>query len=70
MPFITHLAFYAGWPTAATAIGIARRVFEDEATDAMREMCRSVESRSEAQRKLKSLELALNPDCDLLLRLV
>src|SRR5215213_11437241 len=21
---ITHLAFYAGWPTAATAVGIAR----------------------------------------------
>ena len=27
---ITHLAFYAGWPTAATAIGITRRVFEDQ----------------------------------------
>ncbi|MGD0190530.1 MAG: carboxymuconolactone decarboxylase family protein [Rhizomicrobium sp.] len=26
---ITHLAFYAGWPTAATAIPIARRVFDD-----------------------------------------
>lgn len=26
---ITHLAFYSGWPTAATAIGIARRVFDD-----------------------------------------
>jgi 4-carboxymuconolactone decarboxylase len=26
---ITHLAFYAGWPTAATAVGIARKVFED-----------------------------------------
>ncbi len=26
---ITHLAFYAGWPTAATAIDIARRVFEE-----------------------------------------
>jgi 4-carboxymuconolactone decarboxylase len=25
---ITHLAFYAGWPTAATAVGIARKVFE------------------------------------------
>lgn len=25
---ITHLAFYAGWPTAATAAGIARSVFE------------------------------------------
>jgi 4-carboxymuconolactone decarboxylase len=24
---ITHLAFYAGWPTAGTAIGIARDVF-------------------------------------------
>ena len=24
---ITHLAFYAGWPTAATAVGIARGVF-------------------------------------------
>jgi 4-carboxymuconolactone decarboxylase len=25
---ITHLAFYAGWPTAATALGIARKVLE------------------------------------------
>jgi 4-carboxymuconolactone decarboxylase len=23
---ITHLAFYSGWPTASTAIGIAREV--------------------------------------------
>ena len=27
---ITHLAFYAGWPTASTAIGIARRVFTEQ----------------------------------------
>ncbi|MER8390001.1 carboxymuconolactone decarboxylase family protein [Mesorhizobium sp. M0166] len=26
---ITHLAFYAGWPPASTALGIARRVFEE-----------------------------------------
>jgi 4-carboxymuconolactone decarboxylase len=26
---ITHLAFYSGWPTANTAVGIAKRVFED-----------------------------------------
>lgn len=26
---ITHLAFYSGWPTASTALQIARRVFED-----------------------------------------
>ena len=26
---ITHLAFYAGWPAAATAVGIARKVFEE-----------------------------------------
>lgn len=26
---ITHLAFYAGWPPASTAVGIARKVFED-----------------------------------------
>src|ERR1700761_2930851 len=25
---ITHLAFYSGWPNAATALGIARKVFE------------------------------------------
>lgn len=25
---ITHLAFYSGWPTASTALTIARRVFE------------------------------------------
>jgi 4-carboxymuconolactone decarboxylase len=26
---ITHLAFYAGWPTAATAVSIARKAFEE-----------------------------------------
>ena len=26
---ITHLAFYAGWPTANTAVTIARGVFEE-----------------------------------------
>lgn len=26
---ITHLAFYAGWPPASTAIAIARRVFAE-----------------------------------------
>jgi 4-carboxymuconolactone decarboxylase len=26
---ITHLAFYAGWPTASTAIAIARKVFAE-----------------------------------------
>lgn len=26
---IAHLAFYAGWPTANTAVGIARRVFDE-----------------------------------------
>jgi 4-carboxymuconolactone decarboxylase len=26
---ITHLAFYAGWPTAATAVTIARQVFAE-----------------------------------------
>ena len=26
---ITHLAFYAGWPTASSAIGVARKVFEE-----------------------------------------
>lgn len=26
---ITHLAFYSGWPTAATAVGIARKVFAE-----------------------------------------
>ena len=29
---ITHLAFYSGWPTAATAVGIAQRVFEERET--------------------------------------
>jgi 4-carboxymuconolactone decarboxylase len=28
---ITHLAFYAGWPVANTALPIARRVFEEAA---------------------------------------
>jgi 4-carboxymuconolactone decarboxylase len=26
---ITHLAFYSGWPTARTALSIARKVFEE-----------------------------------------
>jgi 4-carboxymuconolactone decarboxylase len=26
---ITHLAFYSGWPTAATAVTIAQHVFEE-----------------------------------------
>lgn len=26
---ITHLAFYGGWPVAATALNIALKVFED-----------------------------------------
>jgi 4-carboxymuconolactone decarboxylase len=26
---ITHLAFYAGWPSAMTALQIAKKVFED-----------------------------------------
>jgi 4-carboxymuconolactone decarboxylase len=26
---ITHLAFYSGWPTANTAVGIARAVFAE-----------------------------------------
>jgi len=29
---ITHLAFYSGWPTANTALPIARRVFEEAST--------------------------------------
>lgn len=29
MELITHLAFYSGWPTASTAVGIARKVFEE-----------------------------------------
>ena len=30
---VTHLAFYSGWPTAATAIGILRQVFADATDD-------------------------------------
>lgn len=26
---ITHLAFYSGWPTASTAVGIVERVFQE-----------------------------------------
>jgi len=25
---ITHLAFYSGWPTAMSAVGIAKQLFE------------------------------------------
>ena len=28
---ITHLAFYAGWPTASTALAIAERIFNETA---------------------------------------
>jgi 4-carboxymuconolactone decarboxylase len=28
---ITHLAFYSGWPTASTAVAIARKVFAEAA---------------------------------------
>lgn len=28
---ITHLAFYAGWPTASTALTITKRVFDEAA---------------------------------------
>jgi 4-carboxymuconolactone decarboxylase len=31
---ITHLAFYSGWPTANTALGIARRVFDETSVQA------------------------------------
>ena len=27
---ITHLAFYAGWPSAVTAIGVAREAFQQK----------------------------------------
>jgi 4-carboxymuconolactone decarboxylase len=30
---LTHLAFYAGWPRAMSAVAVARRVFADETTD-------------------------------------
>jgi len=33
---ITHLAFYSGWPTASTAIAVARRVFEETETASAR----------------------------------
>jgi 4-carboxymuconolactone decarboxylase len=26
---ITHLAFYSGWPTASSAVAVARRVFDE-----------------------------------------
>lgn len=26
---VTHLAFYSGWPTASTALAIARKVFDE-----------------------------------------
>jgi 4-carboxymuconolactone decarboxylase len=26
---ITHIAFYAGWPTAANAVGVAKGVFDE-----------------------------------------
>lgn len=32
---ITHLAFYAGWPVASTAVNIAQTVFKDSGTHAI-----------------------------------
>jgi 4-carboxymuconolactone decarboxylase len=29
LELITHLAFYSGWPTANSAVSIARRVFDE-----------------------------------------
>jgi 4-carboxymuconolactone decarboxylase len=29
---ITHLAFYSGWPTANSAVMVAKRVFEEQTT--------------------------------------
>ena len=31
---ITHLAFYAGWPSAMSAVQLAKELFEDEDTGA------------------------------------
>ncbi|HEY3799767.1 MAG TPA: carboxymuconolactone decarboxylase family protein [Caulobacteraceae bacterium] len=31
---ISHLAFYAGWPPASTAVGIARKVFAELGAEA------------------------------------
>lgn len=30
---ITHLAFYAGWPNAVTAVGVAKEVFAEAASE-------------------------------------
>ncbi|HEY1723758.1 MAG TPA: carboxymuconolactone decarboxylase family protein [Magnetospirillaceae bacterium] len=30
---ITHLAFYSGWPTAMSALTIARRIFEEKSEE-------------------------------------
>ena len=27
---VTHMAFYSGWPSAMSAIGVAKKVFEEE----------------------------------------
>jgi 4-carboxymuconolactone decarboxylase len=35
---ITHLAFYSGWPTASTAVTVARRVFEETGVSAARDV--------------------------------
>ena len=33
---ITHLAFYSGWPTASTALAVARRVFDEAGRKALK----------------------------------
>lgn len=34
---VTHLAFYSGWPTASTALAVARQVFAEEAANSNEE---------------------------------
>lgn len=34
---ITHLAFYSGWPTASTAISVARQVFSEPKPETSKE---------------------------------
>ena len=47
---ITHLAFYAGWPSAITAVSVAKEVFQEEVTrerrDALRPSLESCKNRT------------------------
>jgi 4-carboxymuconolactone decarboxylase len=48
---ITHLAFYSGWPTASTALSVARRFFEE--ASAQKTHCRDAGNQMSGLHRLR-----------------